>query len=247
MKNSPPNYDKNHPKSICRLFSSIATNYDRANSVLSWQMHRRWNSYLVDSVVEASRPQVMLDLCCGTGDIAFNYLSRVQGSKNAPAKVYMLDFCQEMLDCAKAKSTSLQLAAFDLEYMRADAHVIPLPDQSVDCVTMAYGIRNVRDPLQCAKEVRRVLRPGGSFGILELTRPVNPLLRLGHQLYLKTLLPVLGRLVTSNQDAYQYLCQSIHTFIPPAELEGILQAGGFCQTWRKSLTGGIATVLCGRK
>ena len=112
---------------------------------------------------------------------------------------------------------------------------------------MAYGIRNVQDPSLCIQEVFRVLKPGGSFGILELTRPRSLILRAGHHLYLHKLLPLLGKLLTDNQQAYQYLCQSIETFIEPQEIEKLLQYNGFIQTERLCLAGGIATIILGTK
>ena len=232
-------YKKEDPQSIQKMFGTIAEQYDRTNAVLSFQMHRIWNRELVRKVVGSSYPENMLDLCCGTGEIAFNYLQNRTGSCEA----FMLDFCPEMLACAKNKALQRHLDRHLIHYLQADAQEIPLPSQSIECATMAYGIRNVADPLKSAKEVHRVLKSGGKFGILELTQPKNKVLRFGHSVYLKYALPVLGKFLTSNQEAYNYLCNSIHTFIPPEKLMSILEDAGFRQVECHPMSSGIATII----
>lgn len=236
-------YNKNNPETISAMFDSIAKNYDRTNAVLSLNMHERWNSTLINQVLIPAKPKVILDLCCGTGAITFKYLRRLSD----PVKAYLLDFSEGMLECAKERASSLPLKTHDLNYLKADAQDIPLINESIDCVTMAYGIRNIKDPKKCIKEIYRVLIPGGCVGILELTQPKNPLMRLGHTLYLRIFLPILGKLFTSNKEAYQYLCKSISTFIPPEELKAIMTTAGFHHVESKSLLGGIATLLIGKK
>lgn len=236
------NYNKNNPETIQAMFGSIANGYDRANAILSLQMHKHWNRELV-RLTTPNDPVTLLDLCCGTGDIAFSYLNHIPVGKQA----LMLDFCEEMLQCAKIKADKLGLQRHQISYLKADAQEIPLASSTVPCATMAYGIRNIQDPLKCLKEVHRVLKPGGLFGILELTRPSNPILKFGHLVYLKTVLPVIGKLVTDNQEAYQYLCRSINHFIPATTLEKMMQEAGFEKVSQKKLTGGIATIVIGTK
>lgn len=236
-------YHKNDPQSIQKMFGSIAQRYDTANAILSLQLHKFWNARLVQSVSTQPHPGILLDLCCGTGDIAFTYLKR----SHAPQKAILLDFCPEMLECAKYKAAALHLNQHDLQYIQADVHQIPLENRSASAATMAYGIRNVKSPLVCFREVYRVLQPGGIFGILELTKPSNPLIRAGHSCYLKLMLPLLGKWITSNQEAYQYLCNSIHDFAAPAQLEQQLHQAGFNAIVQKPLAFGIATILLARK
>lgn len=239
-----PQYTKEKPETIQAMFGSIAKSYDRTNGVLSMQLHKRWNAELIKRVMEPSHPKAILDLCCGTGEIAFTYLRKT----SKPCRAYLLDFCKEMLDCARMKAKKLALDSHhNISYLHADAQIIPLADNSVDCVTIAYGIRNVKDPANCMREVLRVLRPGGTFGILELTQPTNPLLRFGHTLYLRTLLPILGWLFSSNKGAYNYLRRSIQAFIKPIKLEKTLLQTGFRHTAIIPLWGGIATILIAKK
>jgi demethylmenaquinone methyltransferase/2-methoxy-6-polyprenyl-1,4-benzoquinol methylase len=237
-------YRKDSPSTIQSMFNSIAKRYDLTNAILSFSLHKRWNRTLIRHVCQESSPQVLLDLCSGTGDIAFDYLHTTSLSCQA----YLIDFSSEMLEYAKRKETQYHFhSSHQLSYIEADVQKLPFPNQFADCATMAYGIRNVQNPALCMQDVFRVLKPGGCFGILELTRPRYRLLRLGHQIYLHTLLPFLGKWLTNNQQAYQYLCQSIQTFIEPEELKNLLTANGFIRTQCHSLTGGIATVIIGYK
>lgn len=239
-------YRKDKPETIQSMFNSIADRYDLTNQVLSFGLNNRWNHRLVKEVALYNHHKpVYLDLCSGTGDIAFNYLK----TANHPSCVYMLDFSSLMLEKAKEKAEKKSNAfeSHTLHFVEADAQSIPLPDASVDFITIAYGIRNVQNPDQCFKEVHRVLKPGGTFGILELTRPTTKWMRLGHKLYLKTFLPLVGKLLTRNEEAYRYLCQSIDHFISPLEIEKKLMQRGFSHVKKLPLSGGIATIITGHK
>lgn len=235
-------YRKDHPESIQKMFGSIAKQYDRGNAILSLQMHRFWNKKLIE-LTTINNPKILLDLCSGTGEIAFSFLKKAKKKKN----VYMIDFCEEMLYYARVKGENLKIDEHQISYIQADAQNIPLESESVDAVTLAYGIRNIENPLKCLNEVFRVLKPGGTFGILELTEPKNRFLKFFHKIYLKTILPLVGRLLTSNKQAYAYLCNSIHTFIKPEKLEEMLKSAGFSETSRTKLGGGIATIFFGKK
>lgn len=240
------NYSKDDPRTIQAMFGSIAKSYDRTNAILSFNLHRYWNRRLVDAVIGQQTAGVhsLLDLCCGTGEIALIYLKQAK----KPCDAYLLDFCNEMLECAKAKVDSTTFrAAHRLHYLQADAQKIPLPDAFVDCATIAYGIRNVKNPQACIASIFRVLRPGGVVGILELTQPKNPMLRYGHQLYLKTALPILGWCSSSNREAYKYLCSSIQAFVPPQQLQQLLKEAGFVQVQLMPMTCGAATILIAKK
>ncbi len=236
-------YQKSDPQSIQEMFGTIAKNYDRTNAILSFSLHRHWNASLIRAATQNNPQGDFADLCCGTGEIAFGHLNK---TKN-PCHAYLIDFCGEMLQCAKEKATKLPYENHKLSFIQADVQAIPLPDKNVQFATMAYGIRNVKDPQLCIQEVYRILKPGGTFAILELTQPTNPALRLGHRLYLNTVLPVLGKWLTSNQEAYRYLCNSIQHFVQPTALEEMLKKAGFVNTRRIPLTGGTATIILGDK
>lgn len=225
------------------MFDSIAKQYDKTNAIQSFCLHKYWNRAFVDKAIVPTKPEVLLDLCCGTGAIAFEYLKKVQ----KPMKIYLLDFSEGMLECAKSYAKNQNLDQHQLRFLQADAKTIPLLNNSVDCATVAYGIRNIKDHHLCIKDVYRVLKPGGSFGILELTTPTHPFLKYAHNLYLKHFLPTIGKMATSNREAYQYLCNSIQSFIPPEQLKNEMREVGFYGIRQHSLLGGIATIIIGMK
>ncbi len=236
-------YGKQNPESIKALFNDIAVNYERGNAILSFQTYRLWNRELIKHVYSPFKPKTILDLCCGTGDIAFPYLRR----RKDPVTAYMLDFSEGMLSCAQEKARNLKIARHEIHYLEADAQSIPLDNDFIDAATVAYGIRNIKNPSLCFQETLRVLKSGGHFGILELTRPQNKFLRFGHHVYLTTALPLLGKLATSNKEAYKYLCNSIHEFVSPNSIADDLVKTGFSHVAIKPLFGGIATLILAQK
>lgn len=237
-------YRKDSPATIQSMFNSIAKRYDFTNAVLSFFLHRYWNKTLIRFVKQTSSSPVLLDLCSGTGDIAFAYLKEV----TSPCQAYLIDFSHEMLEHAKQKANQLNFSSSQhLSFIEADVQHIPLPNQIGNCATMAYGIRNVQNPALCIQEVSRLLKPGSCFGILELTRPHMRLLRWGHEFYLRRILPFLGKRLTDNEQAYQYLCKSIQSFVAPEDLQKLLLENGFQNTKIQPLAGGIATIIVGYK
>lgn len=235
------NYTKENPNSIKDLFSNIAQNYDRTNAILSFQLHKRWNRKLAKCLAKYS-PKSFLDLCCGTGEIFFTFL------KNYPqdCEGYLLDFCPEMLECARLKAEKLPSPP-KVAFITADACSIPLENNSIDCISIAYGIRNVKDPHRCFQEAYRVLKPGGTLGILELTQPETPFLKGIHRFYLKFILPTLGKIFTKDKKAYQYLCSSIQDFVKPAQILDLLSKEGFSNLQLISLNFGISFIVISQK
>lgn len=236
-------YKKSNPESIQKMFNSIADKYDRGNAILSFNMHKIWNRRLIKETLDFPHSHTLLDLCCGTGEIAFTHLNQEMRSCEA----HLLDFSEQMLRCAQAKSHKLSLNHHQIHYHHADAQEIPLQDEMIDGCTIAYGIRNVANPQKCFKDVYRILKKGGRFGILELSRPKAPLLRILHATYLKTLLPLLGKFVATNKEAYNYLSESIYLFIPPEDMAKILENTGFHNVRVLPLMGGLSTIIVAEK
>jgi demethylmenaquinone methyltransferase/2-methoxy-6-polyprenyl-1,4-benzoquinol methylase len=173
----------------------------------------------------------ILDLCCGTGDIAFKI---TQTSKRNP-KLSLLDFAEEMIAIAKKRLPEASCIV-------GDAQMLPFHDARFDAVTLAYGIRNVQDEMKCLREVFRVLSPQGVLAIVELTRPQKPLSWL-HHIYLNTVLPLVGKWLCRNKQAYEYLQSSIQSFISPDELIEKARSIGFRCVKKRSLCFGIATLI----
>ncbi len=222
------------PDAIKECFSSIAPSYDRMNSILSLAMHKKWNSELTASVQGADH---LLDLCAGTGEIAFQFLN-----ENPKSDAILLDFCPEMLEIADEKGKDLR-GRFKTHV--GDAQKIPYGDAVFDAVTIAYGIRNVADPLLCFREVYRVLGRGGRLSVLELTRP-HGLLRMGHAIYL-SFLPLIGKLVANRGTPYSYLAKSIQGFAAPELLMEQMSEIGFVYIEKNKLLGGVATLITATK
>lgn len=242
MKTEPP-LTASDPESIKGMFQAIAHRYDVGNAINSMMMHRLWNRRLVNKVLMHRRCNAYLDLCSGTGDIAYNYLQRTLEKPD----VYLLDFCPEMLWMAEKKAERPPLADHNIRFVEGDATNLPFESALFDAVTVAYGIRNVKSPAKLCEEVMRTLTPGGRFGILEVTCPKTFPLKHLHKLYLKTVLPTVGRFLTKNQSAYRYLCESIQSFVSPRKLARIVSDAGFVNVQRTSLMGGIATIIIGDK
>jgi demethylmenaquinone methyltransferase/2-methoxy-6-polyprenyl-1,4-benzoquinol methylase len=200
-------------------------------------LHRLWNRRLAETLLKRSSPNVLLDLCAGTGEIAGRMLR-----KRKEATCYLVDFSQEMLACAKKR-----FPWPNVHCIQADAQALPFEANLFDSVSVAYGIRNVENMSLCFQEIYRTLKPGGWLGIAELTRPNAPLLSFFHRVYLRTMVPLIGKMVTQNQEAYSYLCRSIEVFLPPKLLLQALKNSGFINIEAKAQTLGIATLFFAQK
>lgn len=232
-----PSYEKQNPESISALFDDIAPRYDAGNALLSCNLHRLWNQRLVDGVQARANPKRLLDLCCGTGEIAGRFQKM-----DAGIECYLVDFSSEMLDLAKKRLNGAQF-----HFIQADATALPLDLPLFDAVTVAYGIRNIEKMSLCFDEIFRAMKSGATLGIAELTRPSNSFLASLHRLYLRCMVPLLGKIATNNKDAYTYLCKSIENFIPAQEIASALKKAGFTSVEIRPQTFGIATLVFAKK
>jgi len=215
---------------VRRMFAGVAPHYDLLNHLLSFGIDRRWRRDVVSGLNLKPSDRV-LDLCCGTGDLALELAPH--------ARCLACDFTWEMLTRAKAKSTR---AGQTLRLAAADALRLPFPANQFDAATVGFGVRNLEDLPAGLREFRRVLRPQGSLAILEFSQPTHPLLRLPYQVYLNGLLPLIGRVVSKRKEAYRYLAESIAGFPNPETLSDILAAEGFRNINYRRLTGGIVAI-----
>lgn len=237
-------YNKKSPETIQKMFGTIADDYDKTNSVISFGRYAKWTQKLINTVQkEKPDAKVLLDLCAGTGEVGLGWLQQQNGAK----EVILLDFSPEMLLQAKKKSEHSQFQKHKISFLEADAQVIPLQDKTADAVTIAYGIRNVCDAKKCFKDVYRVLKPGGIFAILELTEPTNWFMKVGHKFYLKHIIPRVGGWMTSNRGAYQYLSNSIPAFSKPNELKKDMLEIGFQSVDLHPVFGGVLNIIVAKK
>ncbi len=227
---------------VSTMFAKIAKRYDLANHLLSGGMDRRWARGLVKKTGRAMPANgVVADLATGSGDIAFS-LARAMPA----ATVRGFDFCRPMLDEAEKKMAAGAGNAEKISFAFGDCMNLPLPDESVDAVTIAYGVRNFEDRARGLGEIRRVLKPGGSAFILEFTQPWF-WFRPFYYFYLKFILPHLARIATGNKDAYDYLAGSIEKFPSKKELTAELRVAGFSETHATGMTFSIVAIHVAKK
>ncbi len=181
---------------------------------------------------------MVLDLCCGTGDV---YLDFNVGAK---AQVIGADFCHPMLTAAHKKTQRKGILPALLE---ADALTLPFADGELDCVAIAFGFRNLANYESGLAELLRVLKPGGQIAILEFSHPSNFLVRLGYGFYSRVILPIIGTIVSGSREAYTYLPSSIRKFPKAPALADMMRSAGFARAEYQFLTGGIAALHIGTK
>jgi len=228
------------PVAVNTMFSRIAGRYDFANRLLSGGADVWWRWRLVRAVRRAA-PRDILDLATGSGDVALA-LSR---ALPATTTITGMDFCQPMLDEAEAKKTRAPRHA-NITFRQGDALALPLPDASVDAVTISFGLRNTADRHRALREMRRVLRDGGRVFVLEFSQPwrwFRPL----YYFYLRRILPAIAGLVTGDRAAYDYLNNTIEKFPPRPALENELRAAGFSEVASRGMTCGIVALHTARK
>jgi demethylmenaquinone methyltransferase / 2-methoxy-6-polyprenyl-1,4-benzoquinol methylase len=213
---------------VRRMFDRIAPVYDAMNRVMTAGLDQRWRRA---TVREAVRPgDRVLDACCGTGDLAV--AARAAGAGD----IVGVDFSEQMLERARRKAP-------ELEWVQADVLALPFEDASFDSAVVGFGVRNVEDLEAGLRELRRVLRPGGRLGILEITRP-RGLLAPFYRLWFDRIVPLLGRLLPGG-DAYTYLPASVRRFPGPEELAELLAACGFEHVEFRLFAGGIVALHIG--
>ena len=210
------------------MFDRIAPVYDVMNRVMTVGLDQRWRRLTVQSVVRPG--DRVLDACCGTGDLAV-------AARAAGGDVVGLDFSERMLERARLKDGTV-------EWVRGDLLALPFEDASFDAATVGFGVRNVADLEQGLAELRRVLRPGGRVGVLEITRPRGPL-RLFFRLWFDVLIPLAGKILPGGK-AYTYLPASVRRFPGPDDLAALLRAQGFADVTYRRLAGGIVALHTGR-
>ncbi|MBV8064111.1 MAG: bifunctional demethylmenaquinone methyltransferase/2-methoxy-6-polyprenyl-1,4-benzoquinol methylase UbiE [Actinobacteria bacterium] len=206
------------------MFDRIAPVYDAMNRVMTAGLDQRWRRITVEQVVR--RGDRVLDACCGTGDLAL--AARARG-----ADVVGLDFSEAMLERARAKSR-------DVEWVQGDMLALPFDAESFDAATVGFGVRNVDDLDAGLRELHRVLRDGGTVGILEITRPRGVLAPF-YRLWFDRLVPALGRVLPGGA-AYTYLPASVRRFPGPEELASRLEQAGFAAVRFRLFAGGIVAL-----
>jgi demethylmenaquinone methyltransferase / 2-methoxy-6-polyprenyl-1,4-benzoquinol methylase len=225
------------PVAVNSMFGRIARRYDLANFVLCGGIDSWWRKKLVASVRKTA-PREILDLATGSGDVAFA-LSR--GVPSA-TRITGMDFCQPMLDQAEAKKAGMGPAHYpNIRFEQGDGLALPMADETVDAVTISFGLRNLADRARGLREMRRVLRPGGSLFVLEFSQPAR-WFRPFYYFYLRRLLPHIAGAVTGDREAYVYLNKTIGEFPDRAALAEEIRAAGFSRVTAQPMTFGVVAL-----
>jgi demethylmenaquinone methyltransferase / 2-methoxy-6-polyprenyl-1,4-benzoquinol methylase len=209
------------------MFDRIAPVYDFMNRAMTAGLDRRWRRMTAQAVVQPG--DRVLDACCGTGDLAL-------AAQQEGGKVTGLDFSEPMLERARRKSS-------DIEWVNGDLLQLPFEDGSFDAATAGFGVRNAEDLSVALRELRRVLRPGGRLGILEIVRPKG-VLSAFYRFWFDGLIPLAGKVLPGGA-AYTYLPASVKRFPGPEELSREVRAAGFEPVAHRLLGGGIVVLLVG--
>jgi demethylmenaquinone methyltransferase/2-methoxy-6-polyprenyl-1,4-benzoquinol methylase len=223
------------------LFDSVASRYDLMNDLMSGGIHRRWKTQMV-AWLKPRPGQVLIDVAGGTGDIAVQVLPRLvpEHSTHAPS-IVVCDTSEGMLEVGRARALDQGILA-GIEWVCADAERLPVADRSVDLYTIGFGLRNVTRIDAALAEACRALKPGGRFLCLEFTPEITPLLQPLYDLYSFHIVPLLGRIVTGDREAYTYLVESIRRFPRQSELCEMIARAGLDQVRFRNLTGGVAAL-----
>lgn len=224
---------------VNRMFDRIAGRYDLLNSVMTAGLHHSWRARAADRA-ELRAADSVLDVCCGTGDLALELARRVSPGGH----VVGCDFSEPMLDLAREKARHRGVESVRFEW--ADALQLPYDEGRFDAVTVGFGVRNFADRDKGLREMSRILKPGGRLVVLEFTEPRRPPFSTFYSLWFDRIVPVLGRL-TDNPEAYSYLAESVHSFPDPAGLAARMDAAGLTRIRWLLTAGGILAIHSGVK
>ena len=226
---------------VAEVFHSVASRYDLMNDLMSAGIHRVWKRFTIE-LSGVRRGNAVLDIAGGTGDLAARFAEIV----GPTGRVVLADINDSMLKVGRDKLLDNGLLG-NLEFVQADAQSLPFPDDSFDCVTIAFGLRNVTDKDAALRSMLRVLKPGGRLLVLEFSKPANPLLSKAYDTYSFKVLPLMGRLVANDAESYQYLAESIRMHPDQETLKEMMEDAGFSRCEFHNTTGGVVALHKGVK
>lgn len=226
---------------VGEVFHSVAAKYDLMNDLMSMGIHRLWKRFTIE-LSGARRGQSILDLAGGTGDLALQF-SKIIGEEG---QIVLADINASMLNTGRDKVID-HGGSNNIVFTQANAECLPFADHSFNCVTMAFGLRNVTDKDKALASINRVLKPGGRLLVLEFSKPRNKLFSKIYDTYSFSILPKIGKLVAQDEDSYQYLAESIRMHPDQETLKSMMQKAGFEQCSYHNLTGGIVALHKGIK
>ena len=228
-----------HRQKVQGIFSRIAGTYDSMNTILSFNLDKSWRKRTLQ-IAAPTAAERWLDVCCGTGKLTLE----IRRSLGSDGEVTGLDFTAAMLAVARQAEKQAKLSA-PVNWQEADAMAMPFADATFDGVTIGFGLRNLPDLDLGLREMRRVLKPGGRLVCLELSHPVWPIYRQGHQLFVNYAVPFIGNLSRRGERNYNWLTESLSRFPGAVELGERMKNIGFEDVRFYRLSGGIAAIHLG--
>jgi len=223
-------------RKVGAVFDSVANKYDVMNDVMSLGIHRLWKRFTIDQSGVRSGQRV-LDLAGGTGDLAGRF-SRMVG---AEGEVVLADINGAMLRQGRSRLLDQGING-NVRYVQANAECLPFPDNHFDCITMAFGLRNVTDKQAALASMFRILKPGGRLLVLEFSKVTAPGLKPLYDFYSFQILPRMGRLIANDEASYRYLAESIRMHPDQETLKGMMEQAGFEDCGYFNLSGGIVAL-----
>lgn len=226
---------------VAQVFHSVATRYDVMNDVMSFGIHRLWKRIAIEKASIRPSHQV-LDLAAGTGDISMHIAPLL----NSKGNLFVTDINESMLQLARQRMIDAGLVT-NVHYSLVNAESIPFPNNSFDCVTISFGLRNVTNKALALKSIYDALKPGGKLIILEFSHPTSTLLNNIYDKYSFHLLPLMGKFIAGDEDSYRYLAESIRMHPNQSTLCQMMTEAGFANCDYQNLTGGIVAIHRGYK
>lgn len=233
------NSDLGKKEQVTQMFDTISKEYDGLNRVISFGIDIKWRKKVVE-IVKQQQPKTVLDIATGTGDLAINL------AETSAEKIVGLDISPGMLSVGKEKVKAKQLDN-RIDMIIGDSENMPFEDNTFDAITVAFGVRNFETLENGLKDILRVLKPGGTFVILETSVPTKFPFKQGYKVYSKFILPTIGKLFSKDKTAYKYLSESASVFPYGEALNNILRNIGFINVEDKPQTFGVATIYTASK
>lgn len=234
----PKGEKANHVRGV---FDSVAGKYDVMNDVMSMGVHRLWKRFAID-LCGVRRGEEVLDVAGGTGDLGLSFSKKV----GSTGRVVVSDINAAMLETGRDRLIDKGVVG-NVEYVQANAECLPFPDNSFDCITIAFGLRNVTDKSAALASMQRILKPGGRVMVLEFSQVAIKPLRPAYDFYSFNVLPKMGKLIANDADSYQYLAESIRMHPDQETLKGMMEDVGLERVQYFNLSGGIAAIHRGYK
>ena len=231
--------DLGKKEQVTQMFDTISENYDGLNRVISFGIDIKWRKRVV-AILKKKNPEILLDIATGTGDLAINLV------QTGARKIIGLDISPGMLEVGKKKVLEKHMEK-TIEMIEGDSENLPFEDNMFDAVTVAFGVRNFETLEKGLSEIHRVLKPSGTFVVLETSVPTKTPYKQGYHFYTKYILPRIGKLFSKDDSAYAYLSESASVFPHGENFNNILRKIGFIDVANKPQTFGVASIYVATK